>query len=138
MASFYFILRLSNIPLCVCTHILYPFLCWTFTLLQCPHYCITYGVTMNIGVHVSFWIVDLSRYTPRKWISGSYDSSIFSFFKEPPYCSHSGCINLYFHDSNRVPFSPHPPKHLLFVAFLMMAILTSEIFSVFGLHFSDN
>ena len=99
-------------------------------------------VAVNIEVHVSFRIVVSSRYMPSSGIAGSCDRLIPSFLRNRPAVLHNSSISLDSHKHcRRVPFSPHPLQHLLFVDILRMAVLTGLRYiphCSFDLHFSNN
>ena len=89
------------------------------------------SAAMNIGVHVSFWIMVFSNTCPGVGLL-DHMLTLFNLWRNLHTVLHNGRTNLHSQKQcRRVPFSPYPRQHLTLIDVLNMAILTGVRWHLF-------
>ena len=115
------LLQMADILFCVCVCVCVSVCVHLFRLLLClgccKRCCYEYWGKC-IFSHYGFFQIH-----PRSGLAGSY-TCVFSFLRNLYTTLHKGCANLHSHQQRRGFSFLHTLFHLLFVDFLMIAILT--------------
>ena len=137
-------LWLNNIPLYLYlyTHCIFFIHSSVVGHLDCFHVlAIVKSTAMNIGVHMSFWIMLFSGHMHRSWIVWLYGSSNFHFLRNLHTVLHSGCYQLTFTPAvqeNSFFSIPSPAFIVIFFNYGHSDGCEVILQCNFDLHFSNN